>query len=222
MNSKPIILTVAGLFALGIGVYVMFAGSGNTTLPAIAGNVNIGSGATCEASVERGKSVDSIAVGDVAAFRPLEAPLDLTYISFVDGDGNAKSLADWRGKTVLFNLWATWCPPCREEMPWFEALQLEKGGDSFQVVPVSIDLGDAAKPKQFYEETGLKALPFLHDNTMEAFQSLRKKAVALGMPTTLLVDRNGCGMGVLNGPAHWNSPDAHKLIDAVLALPELS
>ncbi|MEM9277340.1 MAG: TlpA disulfide reductase family protein [Pseudomonadota bacterium] len=221
MNTKPVIFVFAALIAIGLGVYVMFGGSGNTD-QAIAGNADTHSGGSCELSVARGKQLDQSAIGAVAAFRPVDEPLDVGYISFVDGAGNPKTLAEWRGQTVLFNLWATWCPPCREEMPWFEELQVKKGSDKFQVLPVSIDIGDSSKPKQFYEDTGLKELPFMHDNTTEAFQSLKKKAVALGMPTTLLVDTNGCALGVLNGPAHWNSPDAETLIDAALALPDLS
>jgi len=205
---------------LGVGVYGMLGTSGNTSDSVAGYSETTTTLANCPASVERGKKLDPLATGDVAAFRALDEPLDLTSIKFVDGEGNPKTLADWNGKIVLFNLWATWCPPCREEMPYFETLQIEKGGKSFQVVPVSIDLGDASKPKRFYDETGLKALPFMHDNTMNAFHDLKKKAVALGMPTTLLVDTNGCGLGVLNGPAHWASPDAVKLIDAAIALPK--
>ncbi|MEM7068423.1 MAG: TlpA disulfide reductase family protein [Pseudomonadota bacterium] len=220
MNTKPVLLIVGALVALGLGVYVMFGGSGNLAQK-FAGNALADSAASCELSAARGKELDVAAIGAVAAFRAIDEPLDVSYISFVDIQGEPKTLADWKGKTVLFNLWATWCPPCREEMPWFEELQVKKGGDQFQVLPVSIDLGDAAKPRQFYEETGLKELPFMHDSSMEAFHSLKKKAVALGMPTTLLVDTNGCALGVLNGPAHWNSPDAERLIDAAIGLPEL-
>ncbi len=217
MKTKPVLLAFAVLIVVVVGVYVIFGGSGNT-VKLFASNSTAQTGASCELSVERGKSLYDVATGAAAAYRPIEEPLDVTYLSFVDGDGKPRNLAEWRGKTVLFNLWATWCPPCREEMPWFEELQVEKGGDNFQVLPVSIDLGDASKPKQFYADTGLKALPFMHDNSMQTFQSLKKKAVALGMPTTLLVDTNGCALGVLNGPAHWNSPDAKRLIDAAIAL----
>ena len=219
MKTKPVLLFLTAVIAIALGVYVMFGGSGNTVLN-LAGN-STNAKASCELSVTRGKELDPFATGSLAAFRPIDEPVDLGYISFVDAEGKPKTLADWRGKTVLFNLWATWCPPCREEMPWFEELQVKKGGAAFQVLPVSIDLGDSAKPKQFYKDTGLKALPFMHDSSMEAFQSLKKKAIALGMPTTLLVDTNGCALGVLNGPAAWDSPDAERLIDAALALPKL-
>ena len=217
MKPTPLILAAFAAILLAAGVYAMTSMSGNT----VEDSAVVASGSTCELSVTRGKSLDEHATGDVAAFRPLEEPLDLKEIAFVDVDQNPKSLADWQGKLVLFNLWATWCPPCREEMPYFEELQVKKADDNFAVIPVSIDLGDATKPRRFYDETGLKELPFFHDNTMEAFQILKRKAVALGMPTTLLVDHNGCGLGVLNGPAHWASSDAIALIDAAIGLPPL-
>ena len=203
--------------AIGVGVYAMSPLYGKLpwSLVSVAAD-----GASCELSVERGKTLDPVATGDLAAFRNVERPIDLKEIGFKDFEGNPKTIADWKGKYVLFNLWATWCPPCREEMPYFEALQEQKGGNRFEVVPVSIDLGSADKPKAFYEQIGLKALPFFQDATMEAFQKLRKEGVALGMPTTLLIDLNGCALGVLNGPAHWASDDAIRLIDATLALGE--
>lgn len=219
MTSKSIALVAAFCLLLAAGLYVMFAGSGNVS-SGLASNAPLTREASCSLAAERGKAVAEAASGDVAAFRALDAGLDLQTISFKDANGEAKTLADWQGKVVLFNLWATWCPPCREEMPYLEELQVKKGGEGFQVVPVSIDLGDMSKPAAFYEETGLKQLPFFHDNSMQSFQTLRKKAVALGMPTTLLMDANGCGLGVLNGPAHWASPDAIKLVEAAIQLPE--
>ena len=215
MKQKLLVLVAIAAVAVGVGLYGISGPDGNTQAVAEQG-------AGCPASVERGKALDPLATGDVAAFRGLDEPLDMTDIAFLDEGGNARTLGEWKNRIVLFNLWATWCPPCREEMPYFETLQTTKAGVDFQVVPVSIDLGDASKPKAFYAETGLKELPFFHDNTMQAFQILKQKAVALGMPTTLLIDRNGCALGVLNGPAQWAGPDAVALIDAAIALPDLN
>ncbi|MEM7289716.1 MAG: TlpA disulfide reductase family protein, partial [Pseudomonadota bacterium] len=163
MKTKPLLFGLLALFAIGLGVYVIPGGYGN-----MQSQIAESETASCALSLERGKTLDAVAVDGMAAFRPIDEPLDVSYISFVDAEGNAKNLGDWKGQTVLFNLWATWCPPCREEMPWFEELQVKKGGKDFQVLPVSIDLGDPAKPKQFYQETGLKELPFMHDSSMEA------------------------------------------------------
>lgn len=219
MKTKPILLTLVAALVLGSGLYAILGGSGNTPIGQATASNELTREQSCALSVERGKSIDAAATGDVAAFRPVEDPLDLTTaISFKDMDGNPKTLADWQGRFVLLNLWATWCPPCREEMPWLEELEVTKGSDNFQVVPVSIDQGTQEKPLEFMNSINVKAMPFMHDSTMEAFHTLRKKGVALGMPTTLLVDTNGCALGVLNGPAHWASDDAKRFIDTALGL----
>lgn len=219
MKTKPILLTLVAAVVLGSGLYAILGSSGNTSVGAATASSELTREQSCALSVERGKTIDTAATGDVAAYRAIEDPLDLTTLmSFKDIDGNEKTLADWSGRFVLLNLWATWCPPCREEMPWLEELEVTKGGDDFQVVPVSIDAGDKGKPLDFLKSINIKAMPFMHDNTMNAFHNLRKKGVALGMPTTLLVDTNGCALGVLNGPAHWASDDAKRFIDAALGL----
>ena len=219
MKTKPIFLTLVAAVVLGSGLYAILGGSGNTSTGVANAQTRE---EACALSVIRGKSIDSNATGDVAAYRAVEDPLDMTTaITFKDKDGNEKTLADWAGRTVLLNLWATWCPPCREEMPWLEELEVTKGGDKFQVVPVSIDQGTKDKPMEFLNSIDVKAMPFMQDSTMNAFHNLRKKGVALGMPTTLLVDTNGCALGVLNGPAHWASDDAKALIDAALALDKI-
>lgn len=217
MKTKPVLFKFILALTLGLGIYAINGLSGNIDIAHAASEDRA---ASCSLSYERGKELDPIAVGDVAAFRALNEPIDMTYVSFNDRDGNPMSLADWKGKYVLFNLWATWCPPCRAEMPLFNSLEEKKGGDDFAVVPVSIDHVDE-NPRDFYEFKKLDKLPFLQDATMNAFHSLRKKGVALGMPTTILIDKNGCGLGVLVGPAHWDSPDAINLINATLALPAL-
>ena len=220
MKTKPVILMLIAAVVLGSGLYAILGGSGNTSGEvASTQNGELTREQSCALSVDRGKKLAEIATGDVAAYRGVEDPLDMiATISFKDGNGNPKTLADWQGRMVLLNLWATWCPPCREEMPWLEELEVTKGGEDFQVVPVSIDQGSKDKPLDFLNSINIKAMPFMHDETMNAFHNLRKKGVALGMPTTLLVDTNGCALGVLNGPAHWASDDAKALIDAALGL----
>jgi hypothetical protein len=97
-------------------------------------------------------------------------------------------------------------------MPALDALQKELGGDAFDVVPVSIDLGTNDKPKAFYAETGLVALPLFHDGKMGVFNTLKKQSLAFGMPTTILVDKEGCVVGSMSGPANWASPQAVALV----------
>lgn len=220
MKTKPILLLLIAAVVLGSGLYAILGGSGNTSVGVATAQTRE---QACQLSVERGKLINEAAKGDLAAFRGVEDPVDMiAAISFKDIDGNDKTLADWKGRTVLLNLWATWCPPCREEMPWLEELEVARGSEKFQVVPVSIDQGTKDKPLDFLNSVNIKKMPFMQDSTMNAFHNLRKKGVALGMPTTLLVDTNGCALGVLNGPAHWASDDAKALIDAALRLEELS
>ena len=132
---------------------------------------------------------------------------------FNGDDGAQMDLSAFKGKVVLLNLWATWCAPCRKEMPDLNALQKELGGVQFEVVALSIDRGTPEKPKEFLAEVGASALKFYHDPTSQAGFAL----MAIGMPTTLLIDRQGREIGRLVGPADWHSPEALDLIRAALA-----
>ena len=161
-------------------------------------------------------SLKPLARGKMAAMRILDKPVDLSQISFTDGEKKPFKIADWKGRVVLLNLWATWCPPCRHEMPSLEDLETKLGGPEFQVVPVSIDLKTTDKPKAFFKETGLKKLPFFWDGSAKIFNKLKSIGLAFGMPTTILIDKNGMALGVVNGPAEWNSEDAITLIKKAL------
>src|SRR5690606_2613626 len=110
--------------------------------------------------------------------------------------------------TVLVNLWATWCVPCRKEMPALDALQAKLGAKDFEVVAVNIDTRDLDKPRAFYKDEGLHSLAFFSDSKAKVFQDLKSVGRALGMPTTVLVDGQGCEIASLAGPAEWASDDA--------------
>jgi thiol-disulfide isomerase/thioredoxin len=127
------------------------------------------------------------------------------------------TIADHAGKTVLLNLWATWCAPCRAEMPALDALQKEKGGDAFEVVAVNVDTGDDAKPKKFLKEIGVETLGYYRDATMGLFNEAKKRGLALGLPVTMLIDGEGCLIAHMNGPAEWSSPDAKRLVEAAVS-----
>ena len=173
-------------------------------------------GAGCEESATITAAISPVISGDIAAFALADEPRPMPLLTFLDGKGNPASLDDFKGKIVLFNLWATWCAPCRHEMPAFDTLQETYGGDDFQIVPVSIDRGGMEKPKAFYEEIGLKHLPFYQDETMGVFNTLKKQSLAFGLPTTVLLDREGCILGSLNGPADWAGSDAKALIETAI------
>jgi thiol-disulfide isomerase/thioredoxin len=177
---------------------------------------NAGGDKACRPAVEIAKKVAPFARGEVAAVNVAKSPLKIPDLTFVDGAGKQVSLADWRGRTVLLNLWATWCVPCRKEMPALDALEQKVGGPGFQVVAVNIDTRDPDKPKAFLKEIGVQKLGYFADASAKSFQELKQIGRAFGMPTTLLVDPAGCEIGTIAGPAEWASDDAVKLIQAAL------
>jgi len=148
-------------------------------------------------------SIQTVEAQAPAGFAVHESPRPLPDVRFENGQGEAMSLADFRGKVVLLNIWATWCAPCRREMPTLDRLQAELGGPDFAVVALSIDRKGLPAVKKFYEEIGLEALPIYVDQSGSAQRALR----VLGIPTTLLLDRDGNEIGRLAGPAEWDSPE---------------
>jgi len=157
--------------------------------------------------------------GEVAALTVAKDPAPLPDLAFRDAQGRTKTLADWRGRTVLLNLWATWCAPCRVEMPALDALQAQLGGPKFEVVAVNIDTRDPEKPQTWLRENKVDRLAYYADPSAKVFQDLRAIGKAFGMPTTILIDPAGCEIASLAGPAEWASEDAVKLIRAALQAP---
>ena len=157
-----------------------------------------------------------MARGEVAAVNVAKSPLRVPDLAFKDSAGKLLTLENWRGRTVLLNLWATWCVPCRKEMPALDALEQRLGGPRFEVVTVNIDTRDADKPKAWLSEIGVQKLTYFADPTARVFQDLKAIGRAFGMPTTLLIDPQGCEIATIAGPAEWASEDAIKLIQAAL------
>ena len=209
-----LIAALAGAFAGAVAVYVSIAMSGNNPEPDVVAAGDTASADRCEAKAAKARSTADAAVGEVAAMLPADPPQSLQDLAFNAPDGKPMTLADRSGKTLLLNLWATWCFPCREEMPALDALQKVMGGDDFEVIAVNVDAGDDVKPKKFLAETGIEALGYYRDNTLSLFNDLKKRGLALGLPVTLLIDEEGCLLAHMNGPAEWSSPDAKRLIEA--------
>lgn len=201
------IAALAGIVC-GAGV-VMFRLIGSEDQ--VQGEVAAQSG-LCEGAAQRIASLKPFLKGDVAAMSASERPR-IVPLSFKGPDGAAMSQSDFKGKTVLLNLWATWCVPCREEMPALNALEKEKGADNFEVVTINIDTGDDEKPKTFMSEYGIDSLKLYRDSSMGVFNALKKEGLAFGLPATLLIDESGCLLGSMNGPAAWDSQDAKALVE---------
>ena len=170
----------------------------------------------CRGAVDVARRLAPLAHGEVAALTMATVPLRLPDLAFEDAEGRPKKLSDWRGRTVLVNLWATWCVPCRKEMPALESLQTRLGGPNFEVVAVNIDTRDPEKPKNFLKEANLTRLGYFSDQKAKVFQDLKAIGRALGMPTSVLVDGEGCEIATIAGPAEWDSEDAVKLITAAV------
>jgi thiol-disulfide isomerase/thioredoxin len=166
----------------------------------------------CGSAVALSRKLAPLAHGEVAALTMATSPLQLPDLAFDDAEGKPKKLSDWRGRTVLVNLWATWCVPCRKEMPALDGLQAKLGGQDFEVVAINIDTRDSEKPRNFLKEANLTGLGYFHDQKAKVFQDLKSIGRALGMPTSVLVDGRGCEIATIAGPAEWDSDDAIELI----------
>jgi thiol-disulfide isomerase/thioredoxin len=197
-------------------VYVSFGPAGNGRLPISTPDPTVNDAEAPPAPALQAGPLGGLNKGAMAAFLGRPKPQELPEISIAQTDGVTKPFRDWRGKVVLLNIWATWCHPCREEMPTLDQLEAALGGSDFEVVAVNIDKGGTEKAKAFLQETGVTHLALYTDPTGKLFSALK----AVGMPTTLLINREGCEIGRLVGPADWDSPEALILIKAAIAGPK--
>jgi len=197
--------TVAGLVAGLAGVYGIVGFGRNVAAP------------ECRGAQKTAERLAPLAHGEVAAVVTAAAPQRLPVLAFHDSTGAQKTLAAWQGRTVLLNLWATWCVPCRKEMPALDALQARLGSPDFQVIAINIDTRDPDKPKAWLKDIGINRLGYYADPSAKVFQELKSVGKAVGMPTTILVDPAGCEIATLAGPAEWASEDAVKLVQAAIS-----
>ncbi|MDE2004229.1 MAG: TlpA family protein disulfide reductase [Betaproteobacteria bacterium] len=150
------------------------------------------------------------------AFFPYPTPRPVANVRFADGKGRVRDLASFRGKVVLLNVWATWCGPCRQEMPTLDRLQAKLGGKDFEVVALSIDRGGQAAVGSFFDETNVQKLAIYVDASTEA----QGRLGIIGVPTSLLLDRQGREIGRVTGPAQWDSPEVIGIIKRYLTAPD--
>ena len=200
-------LALAALLGAAVGVgaiYVRSAGERNES-------------ASCSPDTQIVERLKPLAHGEVAGVLvPAEAARCSRRSPSRTREAKPLTLADFAGRTVLLNLWATWCAPCREEMPALDRLQSDMGGEKFEVVAVSIDTQDPQKPRDFLNELKIEKLGFYADPVAGLFQTLKMAGRAVGLPTSILIDGSGCEIGYLPGPADWASEDAKALIRAAI------
>jgi len=167
-------------------------------------------------SPEARATVEAARAGEMEKLVVHAEPKDRLETVFVDAEGAEASVADWAGKVVVLNFWATWCPPCLKEMPSLDRLAAERSGDDFAVLAISTDRGDAQKPTRWFAENGIETLTMHHDARM----ALAREAAILGQPTTLILDRQGREVARYQGEAEWDSADAWAVVEAVIAANE--
>ena len=190
-----------GLIAAG-GFYATRGASGNSA---------------CTAARQTADRLKPLASGELAALHILDDPAPAPNLVFFADGGTPKKLADFKGRTVLVNLWATWCIPCRQEMPALDKLEGDLGSTKFEVVPINIDQRNPDKPRAFLQEIGVKHLDYFYDQSVNVFQDLKAATPVEGLPVSMLVGADGCALGVINGPADWGSADAAALMKAALS-----
>jgi thiol-disulfide isomerase/thioredoxin len=202
LRRKGVIALIALLIAGGVAfLYVKGSPSGKKE-----------TSAACRASQKLAAALAPLAKGELAAMNIAKEPEPMPQVTFNGPDGKPRTLDDFKGKTVLLNIWATWCVPCRQEMPALDRLQKLAGSDNFEVVAVNVDTSRLDRPKAFLNEIGVKNLAYYADPKAEIFFNLKQTGKVLGLPTTFLIDAAGCQLGLLSGPAAWDSADAQALI----------
>ena len=197
-------------------ILLLAAGAGLYGTVQLLGNRGAGA---CPISGARIASLAPLARGEVAAFEVATAGTPAPALAFRSPDGGPASLAAFRGRTVLLNLWATWCEPCKREMPALDQLQGELGGPSFEVAAINMDTRDTGKPREWLRQNGIGRLAYYADPEAKIFQELRRAGIVEGLPTTLLVGPDGCILGKLSGWAEWASPDGLALVRKAIGGP---
>jgi thiol-disulfide isomerase/thioredoxin len=194
------VLGVLALVAAGAVLYGTVAPAGKA-------------GSDCPAdSAKLAARLAPLAKGELAALQVSSEPRRAIQIAFQREDGAKLTLADFKGRAVLLNLWATWCIPCRAEMPTLDRLQAAKGGPGFEVVAVNVDTAKPERRAKFLDSVGVKSLARYLDSSGDAFETLHKDGKALGLPVSLVIDKDGCELGVVEGGANWDSAEAQALI----------
>ena len=207
LQSRRVILLALASAAVALAITLWI---GNSATPQAS---------ECPAQAETAGRIDAVAVGELAALSGTGEGRGYADMAFNDAAGQPLTVADFAGKKLLINFWASWCVPCREEMPALDALATRYNSESFMVLPINLDIGEGGleKARKFLTDGQFANLPLYADSTFAAFERLKREAVAIGLPATLLVDDKACELAVLQGPAAWDTPNGHNVIEALLA-----
>ncbi|MEX0582860.1 MAG: TlpA disulfide reductase family protein [Sneathiella sp.] len=159
------------------------------------------------------ENLSALLTGEMENFAPNEAPRPFKDFTFLNATGEREHISDYQGKVILLNFWATWCAPCREEMPSLDRLQGALGGDDFVVLAIGQDLQGMEKVQSFFDKLGIQHLAALNDKTVKSGRS----AGVFGLPASIILNRQGKEIGRLVGPAEWDTPEAKALIMHIIS-----
>jgi thiol-disulfide isomerase/thioredoxin len=182
------------------------------------GNAGLLGPTQCAPQSVAAQKLDATATGELAALVGTGTGRGYADLAFIDAAGKPLTLADYAGKKLLVNFWASWCVPCRAEMPALEALAAAENSDDFAVVTINTAEAQAGKAEAFFSEGKWANLPFLVDDKFAVLDRLKVTAVSAGLPTSLLIDAKGCELAVLQGPAEWASEDGRRVIAALKSI----
>ncbi|UMY18087.1 TlpA family protein disulfide reductase [Methylobacterium organophilum] len=199
---------LAAVAIIGVALYGSGSGLGN-----LAG---LGAAAPCAEAAPVAARLDPLARGELAAFQASARPKPAPAIAFDGPDGQETDLAASNGRTRLVNLWATWCAPCKAEMPALDRLQAELGGSDFEVLAINVETRNLDKPPAWLKANGIATLAYHGDPKGRVLPVVQSAVGSTGLPTTLLIDPRGCTLGVIKGPADWASAEGKALIRAAL------
>ena len=159
------------------------------------------------------EAMKALRAGEMKKLAIAAAPVDLPAVEVTDLAGGTHLLAELKGKYVLVNFWATWCAPCRKEMPGLDALQRELDGDDFAVQLIAVGRNPPPAIAKFFAEAGITAL----DTWLDPKQKLASQIGVFGLPITLLLNPEGQEIARMRGDADWHSPEALAFLRAVIA-----
>ncbi len=166
----------------------------------------------CDSSSSQAVAATGPVAGKVRMFSLHATPRPVPALAFQNDSGKTVRLSDFRGKVVVLNVWATWCAPCREEMPTLDRLQAQLGGPKFEVVALSVDHDGSRGVQQFFRDIGVKYLRWYIDPTPRTLDELK----VFGLPATLLIDPKGLELGRLLGATQWDSPEMVRFLRGMI------
>jgi thiol-disulfide isomerase/thioredoxin len=187
-------------------------------LTLIIGNVAAPRATECPVRAEAAEAIATAAAGELAAMIGTGKGRSYADMAFADEAGTPMTIADFKGKKLLVNFWASWCGPCRAEMPALDAIAEKYNSETFEVLPLNTGETQPEKAKEFLAEGGFKHLKLFADTRFALLERLKTTAVSAGLPATVLLDEAGCELAVLQGPAEWNTPDGHKVVETLIGL----